>query len=311
MKLSRSVEKYIEMKRLFGNSNVWSAGFLRAFSRHVGDVSIGSVTKSNVLRYLELGRTSDVTWMMKYRMLRAFFEYWIARDEVRELPMPRPRAATGRPATLPYIYSVSDMRRLFWATCFMRRLGWRTVAPPTFRAVILFLYGTGARIDETLALTQDDVDLRNHTVTFHHSARAMRTIPIGPTLSQWLRVYSVSNSNHAANFFARKDGKAIEPRLLYVTFESVRRRAGVLRTDGLGRQPRLRDLRRTFAVHCLKAWTEQTKDLRKMLPILAAYLGHVCLSSTEEYLSLAPNRFQKQLSHLSPASAQSVRDTAL
>jgi hypothetical protein len=28
----------------------------------------------------------------------------------------------------------------------------------------MFLYGTGARIEETLALTQDDVDLRNHTV---------------------------------------------------------------------------------------------------------------------------------------------------
>jgi hypothetical protein len=39
-----------------------------------------------------------------------------------------------------------------------------------------------------------------------------------------------------------------------------------------------------------------------MLPILAAaYLGHVSLSSTEEYLSFAPNRFWKQLSSLSPA----------
>ena len=184
----------------------------------------------------------------------------------------------------------------------MHHLTSRAVDPPTVRAVLMFLYGTGARIDETLALAKGDVDLRNYTVTFHGSTRSARTIPIGPTLAQWLRVYSVSKSCDAENFFARKNGKAIEHMLLLRAFESVRRRMGVSRVDGMGRQPRLRDLRRTFAVHCLKVWTDQKKDLRKMLPILAAYLGHVNLSSTEEYLLLAPNRFRKQLSTLSPAS---------
>jgi integrase/recombinase XerD len=117
-------------------------------------------------------------------------------------------------------------------------------------------------------------------------------------------VYSVSNSHDTENFFARKNGKAIEPRLLLRAFESVRRRMGVSRVDGMGRQPRLRDLRRTVAVHCLKAWIDQKKDLRKMLPILAAYLGHVNLASTEEYLLLAPDRFRKQLSTLSPTFLQ-------
>jgi integrase len=304
MKLRNAIEKHIDMKQSFGISNKKSAGMLRALSRQMGDVSIGSVTKANVLRFLDLSRTSDVTWMVKYRMLKAFFEYWIARGEVRELPMPRPRAPAGRPAVAPYIYSVSDMRRLLWGTCFMDRLASRAVDPSAVRAVLMFLYGTGARIDETLALAKGDVDLRNHTATFRRSTRSARTIPIGSTLVQWLRVYSVSNNYDTETFFARKNGKAVEPRLLLRTFESVRRRMGVSRVDGMGRQPRLRDLRRTFAVHCLKAWTDQKKDLRKMLPILAAYLGHVNLSSTEEYLSLAPNRFRKHLSALSPAFVQ-------
>jgi integrase/recombinase XerD len=304
MKLFAAIEKYIEMKRSLGVSNKWGAGMLRAFSRQIGDVSIRSVSRANVLRFLDLGRTSDVTWMVKYRMLKAFFDYWIARREVGESPMPRPKAAAGRPAVAPYIYSVSDMRRLLWGTCSMHHLASRAVDPPTLRAVLMFLYGTGARIEETLALAKGDVDLRNQTATFRRSSRSTRTIPIGPTLAQWLRMYSVSSSFDAENFFARKNGNAIEPRLLLRTFESVRRRMGVLRIDGMGRQPRLRDLRRTFAVHCLKAWTDQKKDLRKMLPILAAYLGHVNLSSTEEYLLLAPNRFRKQLSTLSPTFVQ-------
>jgi integrase/recombinase XerD len=304
MKLLTATEKYIEMKRSLGVSNKWGAGMLRAFSRQIGDASIRSVSRANVLRFLDLGRTSDVTWMVKYRMLKVFFDYWIARREVGESPMPRPRAAAGRPAVAPYIYSVSDMRRLLWGTCLMHHLASRAVDPPTLRAVLMFLYGTGARIEETLALAKGDVDLRNQTATFRRSSRSTRTIPIGPTLAQCLRVYSVSSSFDAENFFARKNGKAIEPRLLLRTFESVRRRMRVLRIDGMGRQPRLRNLRRTFAVHCLKEWTEQKKDLRKMLPILAAYLGHVNLSSTEEYLLLAPNRFRKQLSTLSPTFVQ-------
>jgi integrase/recombinase XerD len=304
MKLLNAVEKYIEMKQSLGVSKKWSTELFRAFSRQIGDVSIGSVTKANVLRFLDLGRTSDVTWMVKYRRLKAFFEYWIARGEMIELPMPRPRAAAGRPPVAPYIYSVSDMRRLIWGTCFMNRPTSRAVDPPTLRAVLMFLYGTGARIDETLALAKRDVDLRNNIVTLHCSSRSTRTIPIGPTLVQWLREYSVSNSYDTENFFARKNGKAIEARLLLRTFESVRRRVKVARIDGIGRQPRLRDLRRTFAVHCLKVWTDQKKDLRKMLPILAGYLGHVDLSSTEEYLQFIPNRFRKQLSTLSPAFLQ-------
>jgi hypothetical protein len=42
-----------------------------------------------------------------------------------------------------------------------------------------------------------------------------------------------------------------------------------------------------------------------MLPILAAYLGHVCLSSTEQYLSVTPDRFWKSLSSLSSTDADS------
>ena len=93
--------------------------------------------------------------------------------------MPRPRAAAGRPPVAPYLYSVSDMRRLLWGTCVMHRLTSRAVDPPTLRAVLMFLYGTSARIDETLAPAKGDVDLRNDTVTLPRSAvlEPMASIP--------------------------------------------------------------------------------------------------------------------------------------
>src|SRR5262245_38279836 len=142
MKLSLAVEKYVEMKRSFGISGRWLAGKLRSLAQQTGDVQMDSVTKSNVLRFLDRGRTSDVTWMMNYRALKAFFQYWKARGQIRELPMPQARAAVGRHAVVPYIYSVSDVRRLMWGTCLKPRRTSRGIDPPTLRAILMFLYGT-------------------------------------------------------------------------------------------------------------------------------------------------------------------------
>jgi len=72
-----------------------------------------------------------------------------------------------------------------------------------------------------------------------------------------------------------------------------------IRIAELGRPTmRVHDLRHTFAVHCLNAWLREGKDAREMLPILSAYMGHVMLRSTEQYLRLVPDRFKKQLARL-------------
>jgi hypothetical protein len=39
-------------------------------------------------------------------------------------------------------------------------------------------------------------------------------------------------------------------------------------------------------VHCMRKWLREGKDLRTMLPLLGAYLGHVSLASTEAYLAV-------------------------
>jgi len=275
---------------------------LRAFSRHVGDVSVRSIAKGQVLHFLSGAKTSNRTWLLKYRRLKAFFEYWMARNEVSELPMPRSRAAPPR-AFAPYIYSVSDLRKLLRCTALRRSAAYREIDPYTLRTVLLFLYGSGARISEALAMTQGDVEFRNGTVTLRSpNTGKMRAIPIGLSLLHSLRAYSnttLQSEGGTQNFFARKDGHAINIQALIRAFRSVCCKAHISRRDGICCQPRMRDLRHTFAVHCLNAWLKEGRDLRSMLPVLSAYLGHVHLSSSETYLSVTPDRFWKQLSRLS------------
>lgn len=58
-------------------------------------------------------------------------------------------------------------------------------------------------------------------------------------------------------------------------------------------QPRLHDLRHTFAVHRLIEWYRQGADVQKLLPQLSVYLGHCCLSSTQAYLNMTPELLQQ------------------
>jgi integrase/recombinase XerD len=147
------------------------------------------------------------------------------------------------------------------------------------------LYGTGARINETLCLKSNDVDLEHGTVAFRQpTANKTRVIPLGRHLRPSLRAYLDSlepSGSYRANFFVRKNGRPIQPVGLCRSFRTLRRKAGISRPADISRQPRVQDLRRTFAVHCTRAWLRRGKDLRSMLPILGAYLGHVSLASTK------------------------------
>jgi integrase len=69
------------------------------------------------------------------------------------------------------------------------------------------------------------------------------------------------------------------------TFHRVIEIAGI-GCGSRGKQPRLHDLRHTFAVLRLLRWYEQGEDLSAKLPLLASYLGHIGLGSTQVYLHM-------------------------
>ena len=60
---------------------------------------------------------------------------------------------------------------------------------------------------------------------------------------------------------------------------------------GRGHGPRIHDFRHTYAVHCLKKWVEQEKDLTAYLPVLKTYMGHDSFQETAYYLRLTADVF--------------------
>ena len=73
---------------------------------------------------------------------------------------------------------------------------------------------------------------------------------------------------------------------MYYGFEQACAVAGV--NAHADKPLRPHDLRHRFAVTRLAEWHRQKLDVQSMLPLLAAYLGHVRYSDTAYYITATP-----------------------
>jgi integrase/recombinase XerD len=303
MALFEAVQTFIDRKRSLGVIFQKAAMNLRAFSQTVGDVPLDTIAPGQVLAFLNGPRTSTVTWRRKFSLLKHFFEYWEARGMLHALPLPRLRPPVPH-AFVPYIYSRNEVRALLRTARLSQKRATCMIDAGTLRMFLIFLYATGASVGEALRLLREDVDLRKGVVTIRGGRFGRsRTIPIGLDLEAKLRRHLARlgrNEVLSPHFFVGKNGKAISDDTLRPSFRTIRRLAGIRRHDGAVYQPRMHDLRYTFAVHRLTSWIKQRANMNRMLPALAAYIGQVGLGSTERYLSMTPERFRKQLVELSP-----------
>jgi site-specific recombinase XerD len=121
-----------------------------------------------------------------------------------------------------------------------------------------------------------------------------RLVPIGCDLGKALKVYQTARQQlplpdeARSAFFCTRTGHAISLAALEGVFVLLREHAGIRRPAADRWQPRLHDLRHSFAVHRLIAWYREGADVQACLPLLATYLGHINLAGTQTYLTMTP-----------------------
>jgi integrase/recombinase XerD len=304
MKLSTAVHIYVKRKRDQGLHYAYTAAILDRFVRHVGDKHLNRITEAHTGSFISNGNTSnDNTWVSRYRLVRAFLQYWRLRGQIETLTLPPRRREIPR-TFLPYIYTRAELRRILRATTLARKLKRRTsVDSFTLRRFLRFLYGTGILLNEALGLVRSDVDLKKDLLTLHRLGKS-RCIPIGRDVHKLLADYlrsPVRRQHRNPSLFLNIGGQPIGYKALWYQFRRMCRCAGVTRRDG-PYQPRMRDLRFTFVVHRLTSWYKQGADVERMLIPLSEYLGETGLDSMEKYLGLTPERFRKHLHYLSPGA---------
>jgi integrase/recombinase XerD len=301
--LTDGIELYVQHKRANGIGFEKGHKNFQGFCKGLGSVSLDAIDTHDVFRFLNGPKTSAVTFRAKHSQLRYFFEYWASRGIIPEFPMP-PNRPLKRQTFVPYIYTREEIQRLLKATR-GRATPNDSVHPQTLRSFFVTLYATGALTGEIIQLAARDVDLRRGFITIRTARfNRCRKLPIGKDLLGVLQRYAAWKKRSkldAESFFPKMDGAQIVARTLNGIFQRLRGKARIGRRDGAVYQPRMHDLRATFAVHRITSWIRNKADLNRMLPALSVYMGQVGLASTERYLYLTPERFRKELDRLSPA----------
>ena len=302
MNLQLLIDQYIAYRQSLGEQRSSNGGHLRSFGRFIGaNVDVADVHPDQVNAFLAGKGPLTRNWHVKLSGLRNFYRYAVSREYVATAPLPA-FVPKQPPAFVPYIYSLAAIRRLLQAAKSDNRYRPST-RPDTLHTIILLFYGTGLRLQELLDLDRRDVNFTDSTMTIRQSKFGKtRLVPFGRQLHQALQDYA---RRHLAapgenTFFTTRYGGRVTKDSLHHNYRVICEQAEIRRTDGASLQPRIHDLRHTFAVHRLIAWYRQGADVQKLLPFLSVYLGHVNIRATQVYLSMTPelleeasNRFEQ------------------
>lgn len=298
MKLATVIEAYIALQQSLGLRSKTAMRSLRRFGRLMGDVHIDNIQPEQVLGFLQGTGPLSSTWRTKYRLLFGLYRFAISRGHVATSPLPA-TLPKFPPQQTPYIYSTEELHRLLDATSVLASIC-ALLQAPMFRALILLLYGSGLRVSEALGLSMRDVDLEQRIVTVRNTKfYKTRLVPIGPKLALELtrlgdrRRRLPMPDGEDSRFFASRTGALWDYPRVITLFQRVRRAAGIECPPGELRPPRLHDIRHTAAVHRVILWYRTGKDVQRLLPKLATYLGHVEISSTQRYLQMTPELLQE------------------
>lgn len=293
MTLEQLIHQYITYRKSLGEKFKTNETNLKNFCRYVGPgTSIGSVTEDIINDFL-YGDSETITsgWFVMHTSLLGFFRYAINRNYIITIPLPSDLPKRPEPFT-PYIYSKEELKTIFdLALTYQTNKSF--VEPYMIRSILILTYALGLRIHETLSIKLEDIDLDNRVIIIKKSKfYKARLVPVSMQLAQIVSEYlcwrkSKNYLQYETSYcFIGKNNNPFNIGTMRGIFQRLRAKANIKRTDNSTFQPRIHDLRHTFAVHRLTTWYKENKDVQQLLPILSTYLGHTNLAHTSVYLSM-------------------------
>ena len=293
MKLLDVVTAYIVAQRSLGLKFKSTDRLLRQYAHAMGNVDIVDVREDAVVAFLKGTGALTATWRLKFNVITGLYRFAISRGHTTTCPLPT-NIPKLPPSQTPYVYSTEELRRLIEATLLLDSYHSQQQAT-MYRTLILLLYGSGLRIGEALRLTILDVDLNERVITVRNTKFfKTRLVPIGLHLSMELAAYIERRRNlpmpegESSHLFTSRTGRGWPYSQVITLFQRLRLAAKIECPEGELHPPRLHDLRHTAVVHRVLAWYRDGKDVQRLLPQLATYLGHVDINSTQRYLLMTP-----------------------
>jgi integrase len=292
--LSGPIQGYIDEKKAVGYRFEKGTAMFRRFDIFVQSWNLTDISlpKELVLGWTKRTPNETISNQSKrISLLRGLAEY-MNRIGYPAYIYPKTLVTVDRYSYIPYIFSKEELHALLnVCDCYPE-----TAASP-YRHLILpliirMLYGCGLRISETVNLTIDDVDLNEGTLFITDTKFGKeRLIPMSVSLKEQCcnyRMTVLAGKTGDYPFYPSPHGGHYSSSTIYSLFRKILWKAGISHS---GKGPRLHDLRHTFAVHCLKKWVLEGRDLSNCLPYLSVYLGHEDMRGSQRYLRLTADLY--------------------
>jgi len=279
------VTEYLDTRRALGFELYEPERTLHAFVAHATARGESHVRASTAIDWAGSANTAGQR-SRRLHTIALFARYVRAEDPRHEVPSNRVFPRVPR-QLMPYIYSPEESRRIVEA---VRTLGMPgSMRELTAQTAIALLFATGLRISELLALDIDDIKPEGLLIR-RTKFNKTRLVPLHETARAGLDRYlerrrALGRATKA--LFLNWHGNRFGQRGFGIVFRRICRAAGIERPAG-EQQPRVHDVRHTFAVRALEACPEGRERVAQHMLALTTYLGHEHVTDTYWYLQATP-----------------------
>ena len=292
------LEHYIAERRHYGGD--WSAAKwkLRPFVAFADGEGAEWITVGLFLRWKEqFGSAGTITWKHRLSAVRGFTAWLKHRDPRTEIP-PSGLVPKRYQRPLPYIYSGDEIVQIVTEAAKLPSPA--GLQGKTLATLFGLLAATGLRIGEALGLDDLDVDLDAALLHIGNGKNGeSRFIPITDCTADRLRAYRGERNRVLGTaptaFFTSESGKRLAQTTAEQRFARLGQTIGLREKPvggGIGRGPRLHDMRHTFATKTIIDWFRAGRDPDREMYKLSTYLGHKDPAGTYWYIEAVPELLQ-------------------
>ncbi len=292
------IEDYFKVRRAVGYDLVEAERLLRKypdFAAARGETHISTKTA------IEWAAAAKTPCMRSVRLSAIVLlgRFARAEDPRHEIPPADlfPRVPTQR---RPIVYTQCETERLIAAASRLGPAG--SIRPVTYSALLALLFATGMRISEALGLCLDDVTT-DGLVIRRTKFRKTRLVPLHETAQAGLQRYLSfrrSIGTPSDHMFINLRRRRLDRKDVEGVFRQIVRDADLDRPGP--HQPRLHDMRHTFAVRVLESAPTERDRITEHMLALTTYLGHGHIKDTYWYLQATP-RLMRDIADACEASA--------
>lgn len=295
--LASRFEGYTALQRAAGadyrNPTKRLAAFDRSLCRE--DFRGPWLTQDIVERYIRsLSHLACTTRYGIICLLRRFCTYLRQFDSDTYVP---DLASQRNTQARPHLHVITEMDVVVLLQAALQLPPPGSLRPMTAYTLFGLLYSCGLRIGEAIGLDLADVHLSEQKLFIHKSKfQKSRWVPMSHSTATALGRYIERRSTlfpatPQDPVFVHLRGGRFFQQNVYNDFRQAMRQCGLRGGKG-SPGPRIHDLRHAFASHRLLTWYRQGRDVNALLPALATYMGHACISYTQTYLHATPELMQ-------------------